>query len=77
MGKTTIELTEQLYDYLLDVSLRDNALLRALRKHTDELESGADANLGGSRAVHGAATQTHAGQSALLKLALLPAIAPW
>ncbi len=41
MGKTTIELTEQLYDYLLDVSLRDNALLRALRKHTDELESGA------------------------------------
>jgi caffeoyl-CoA O-methyltransferase len=41
MGKTTIELTEQLYDYLLDVSLRDNALLRALRKHTDEMESGA------------------------------------
>ncbi len=41
MGKATLELTASLYDYLLDVSLRDNALQRALRKHTDELEHGA------------------------------------
>lgn len=41
MGKITIDLSEQLYEYLLAVSLRDTALLRALRKHTDELEHGA------------------------------------
>lgn len=40
MGKVTIELTEQLYEYMLSVSLRDTALQRALRKHTDELEHG-------------------------------------
>lgn len=41
MGKVTIELTDQLYEYMLSVSLRETALQRALRKHTDELENGA------------------------------------
>ncbi len=35
MGKKTLNLTEPLYDYLLDVSLRESSVLHALREETD------------------------------------------
>lgn len=38
MGKKTLELTDELYDYLLSVSLRDNPLQKKLREETDKLE---------------------------------------
>lgn len=40
MGKRTLDLTDPLYDYMLSVSLRDNALQRSLREETDKLEWG-------------------------------------
>jgi len=40
MGKKTLELTDELYDYLLAVSLRDNPLQKKLREETDKLEWG-------------------------------------
>lgn len=40
MGKKTLELTDELYDYLLAVSLRDNQLQKQLREETDKLEWG-------------------------------------
>lgn len=39
MGKQTLNLTGDLYSYLLDVSLRESPVLKALRKETDELEN--------------------------------------
>lgn len=39
MGKQTLNLTDDLYSYLLDVSLRESPVLKALRKETDELEN--------------------------------------
>lgn len=39
MGKQTLDLTEDLYSYLLDVSLRESPELKALRKETDELDN--------------------------------------
>ncbi|MGD8639452.1 MAG: class I SAM-dependent methyltransferase [Gammaproteobacteria bacterium] len=38
MGKQTLDLTDSLYQYLLNVSLRDNDVKQSLRKATDELE---------------------------------------
>lgn len=38
MGKQTLELTDALYQYLLDVSLRDSNTRRQLREATDKLE---------------------------------------
>lgn len=40
MGKRTLNLDDQLYDYLLSVSLRDNPVQSALRAETDQLEMG-------------------------------------
>jgi predicted O-methyltransferase YrrM len=40
MGKKTLDLTDDLYDYLLSVSLRDNPLQKKLREETDKLEWG-------------------------------------
>lgn len=40
MGKKTLELTDNLYDYLLSVSLRDNPVQKQLREETDKLEWG-------------------------------------
>ncbi len=40
MGKRTLELNDTLYQYLLDVSLREDALQKALREETDRLEMG-------------------------------------
>ena len=39
MGKQTLDLTGDLYSYLLDVSLRESPELKALRKETDELDN--------------------------------------
>ncbi len=36
MGKKTLNLTEPLYNYLLEVSLRESPVLRALREETDQ-----------------------------------------
>lgn len=38
MGKSTLNLTEPLYDYLLNVSLRETPVLTALREKTDQHE---------------------------------------
>lgn len=40
MGKKTLDLSGELYDYLLDVSLRDSDLLKRLREETNQLEMG-------------------------------------
>ncbi|WP_455201569.1 class I SAM-dependent methyltransferase [Kaarinaea lacus] len=40
MGKQTLELNDNLYDYLLSVSLRDNPIQKELREVTDKLEWG-------------------------------------
>ena len=40
MGKSSITLTEELYKYLLSVSLRDDSLMEKLRIETDQLEMG-------------------------------------
>lgn len=40
MGKKTLNLNDQLYDYLLNVSLRETDVLRMLRAETDQLEMG-------------------------------------
>lgn len=40
MGKKTLELTDELYNYLLSVSLRDNPIQKKLREETDQLEWG-------------------------------------
>ena len=40
MGKQTLDLSGNLYDYLLSVSLRDNSIQRKLREETDKLEWG-------------------------------------
>jgi predicted O-methyltransferase YrrM len=40
MGKKTLDLNDKLYDYLLSVSLRDNANQKQLRETTDKLEWG-------------------------------------
>lgn len=40
MSKRTLSLTDQLYDYVLDASLRDDAFLRGLREETAELVNG-------------------------------------
>jgi len=39
MGKQTLDLTDELYNYLLKVSLRESPELKALRKETDQLEN--------------------------------------
>lgn len=39
MGKQTLDLRDDLYSYLLDVSLQESPVLRALRKETDQLEN--------------------------------------
>jgi len=39
MGKQTLNLTDDLYSYLLDVSLRESSVLKALREETDQLEN--------------------------------------
>lgn len=39
MGKQTLDLTDDLYRYLLEVSLRESPELRALRKETDQFEN--------------------------------------
>ena len=38
MGKQTLELNDELYDYLLSVSLRDNPVQQRLREETDKLQ---------------------------------------
>lgn len=40
VSSRTLSLTDQLYDYVLDASLRDDAVLRGLRKETAELVDG-------------------------------------
>ena len=40
MGKQTLDLNDNLYDYLLSVSLRDNPIQQKLREETDKLEWG-------------------------------------
>lgn len=40
MGKQTLKLDENLYKYLLSVSLRDTPLHQALRDETNRLEMG-------------------------------------
>ena len=40
MGKTTLNLDNTLYEYLLNVSVRDNPVQKALREETDKLEWG-------------------------------------
>lgn len=40
MGKQTLDLNDNLYDYLLSVSLRDNPIQQQLREETDKLEWG-------------------------------------
>jgi predicted O-methyltransferase YrrM len=40
MGKQTLDLNDNLYDYLLSVSLRDNPVQQKLREETDKLEWG-------------------------------------
>ena len=40
MGKQTLDLNDNLYDYLLSVSLRDNTIQKKLREETDKLEWG-------------------------------------
>ena len=40
MGKKTLDLTDNLYNYLLSVSLRDDPLQKQLRDETDKLEWG-------------------------------------
>ena len=40
MGKQTLDLNDKLYDYLLSVSLRDNAIQQQLREETDKMEWG-------------------------------------
>jgi len=39
MGKQTLDLQDDLYSYLLNVSLRESSELRALRKETDQLDN--------------------------------------
>lgn len=39
MGKQTLDLRDDLYSYLLEVSLQESPVLRALRKETDQLEN--------------------------------------
>ena len=39
MGKQTLDLTDDLYSYLLEFSLRETPELRALRKETDQFEN--------------------------------------
>ncbi|MDH5376949.1 MAG: class I SAM-dependent methyltransferase [Gammaproteobacteria bacterium] len=40
MGKSTINLDDKLYDYMLSVTLRDSPLHHALREETNQLEMG-------------------------------------
>ena len=40
MGKQTLDLNDNLYDYLLSVSLRDNPIQQKLREETDKLKWG-------------------------------------
>ncbi len=40
MGKKTLDLSGELYDYLLKVSLRDTDVQKSLRQDTDQLEMG-------------------------------------
>ena len=39
MGKQSLDLSDDLYDYLLKVSLRESPVLKALREETDKLEN--------------------------------------
>jgi len=39
MSKRTLNMTDSLYEYLLDTSLRENAILKKLREHTAKLEN--------------------------------------
>ena len=67
MSNRTIEMTDQLYTYLLDVSLREEPVLARLREETAQMAEKAHADIPGTRAVHGHARPINPAQNAVLK----------